>query len=229
VSANGYLQRLVARHSAPLAVRPRTLPTFAAEPIERGGESVPSPRATRVRPLSEPEPGAVLPRTPQTTPISEPVTLTMVQPEGPSRAPADRAAGVSVGEVSRSTDAVPLLTDRDDDVGVLRERPVSTEVSEAHPAVTVARGLERNVESPQPNPAPARVAEPRVAAARRRARVDETVVSTAQGADTIHVHIGRVEVRAITPPADRQSNPSPRPAGPQPLSLDDYLAKRAPR
>ncbi len=41
--------------------------------------------------------------------------------------------------------------------------------------------------------------------------------------DVVHVHIGRVEVRAIVP-APEPSRPAPRPARPAPLSLDRYLS-----
>ena len=41
--------------------------------------------------------------------------------------------------------------------------------------------------------------------------------------DVVHVHIGRVEVRAIVP-APAPSRPAPRPARPAPLSLDRYLS-----
>jgi hypothetical protein len=43
-------------------------------------------------------------------------------------------------------------------------------------------------------------------------------------ADEIHIHIGRIEVTAVQEPAA----PAPRrkPKGREPMSLDDYLAKR---
>jgi hypothetical protein len=41
--------------------------------------------------------------------------------------------------------------------------------------------------------------------------------------DVVHVHIGRVEVRAIVP-APEPSRPAPGPARPAPLSLDRYLS-----
>jgi hypothetical protein len=45
----------------------------------------------------------------------------------------------------------------------------------------------------------------------------------AESPTEVHVHIGRIEVTAVQPP------PAPKPAargGPQPMSLDEYLARR---
>ncbi|MDO9598369.1 MAG: hypothetical protein Q7J47_11680 [Azoarcus sp.] len=47
--------------------------------------------------------------------------------------------------------------------------------------------------------------------------------AAADGPTEVHVHIGRVEVTAVQAPA--APKPSAR-SGPQPMSLDDYLARR---
>jgi hypothetical protein len=63
---------------------------------------------------------------------------------------------------------------------------------------------------------------------RRRAGDRREALTEPATAETIHVHIGRVEVRAIAPAAEPKT-PAPRRPAPQPLSLDDYLARRSDR
>ena len=56
-------------------------------------------------------------------------------------------------------------------------------------------------------------------------RVVRETVATKTEEPTIHVSIGRVEVRAVTPPA-AQPRTAPKPAM---MTIDDYVARRKDR
>ena len=55
-------------------------------------------------------------------------------------------------------------------------------------------------------------------------RARDTAVKPVREPDVVRVHIGRVEVRAVLPPAERPASKPRGTAGP--LSLDRYLAQR---
>jgi hypothetical protein len=63
----------------------------------------------------------------------------------------------------------------------------------------------------------------------RASRRDDRSSDQPASTDTIHVHIDRIEVRAVMPPVERAAAARPRAASPQPLSLDDYLSQRTRR
>ena len=74
---------------------------------------------------------------------------------------------------------------------------------------------------PAPYP-PAREA-PRADAASAARDFTANTLMTEQSVPVINVTIGRVEVRAVQPPAGK---PRSEPSRPKPLSLDDYLKQR---
>lgn len=111
----------------------------------------------------------------------------------------------------------------------------------ARAALRPARESARDVSGPGPNdlhqesgtliPKPAAVPVP-YPAAREAPRADAATAArdftantsmTEQPAPVINVTIGRVEVRAVQPPAGK---PRSEPSRPKPLSLDDYLKQR---
>ena len=124
----------------------------------------------------------------------------------------------------RTTSSIPSSSARVDSVGDVRPSAESLLHPDATrapvPAPSARKPLEIHAtKSPAPRPAQsaaARAPAPRVAAA--------APVAEASGPPPIHVTIGRIEVRAITPPAAPAAR---RPERPTPhLSLDDYLRSR---
>ena len=230
MSAGGYLQRLVARQTAPLAVRPRTPPRFAPEPVERVAQQ----RVTPPRPaaIGREQPSPVAPDMPPamaTTPdaartverqADEPGVERLVP--GQSRV-LDADAGAPSLAILREIESPPVggQFPRDSPSAVDGQR--DTTIPDA-PIVLAERG-----HSDRRAPiVPRRPAEPAAAPSRgRRDRRDSDVQGDEP--DTIHVHIGRVEVRAIVPAAEQTRPPAVRQPAPQPLSLDDYLARRSRR
>jgi len=101
------------------------------------------------------------------------------------------------------------------------------------PVAALARGVEPTpvrIETPPPSRGAAPIAPRRAPVAARTDgpeafRLPDAAGRASREPDVVRVHIGRVEVRAILPPAER---PAPKPRGPAgPLPLDRYLARKA--
>ena len=214
---SGYLERLVGRHAGPSAVRARAVSRFEGDLV---GRSVGA------------DPWA---------PDGPPSAIATASPMRGLRATTpDRCRGTHGSD--RAGDRA--IGDRD---GARRHRWVAADPSRrAVHAVAgdrpAAAGSEPTIRpSPARHDAPARTRGPEgttvVPVAIRRAdpppigtpadgraapsRRSPTAVPSEP--DVVHVHIGRVEVRAIVP-APEPSRPAPRPARPAPLSLDRYLS-----
>jgi hypothetical protein len=214
---SGFLRRLVARHAAEPATRPRALSRFEAGAPPSGGS-----RPESSAPLSSPE---------------EPAGAYVSRSVGPS---ADVAAA-NAAPRSRPDETRPSVT-------AMRRMPSSEPATAPFQLPFDRMTVDRSFPLPEPVVDPAQVArpfaellptpQPRRGAGPivpRRASVAARAEAPAPGRlpgasgvaarepDVVRVHIGRVEVRAVLPPAER---PAPRPresAGP--LPLDRYLAR----
>lgn len=213
---SGYLRRLVERHAADPAARPRALSRFETglSPFrETTGEAV-SPPPAEDAPAEPFRRGTV----PSFGPVSKPEaprdalegSLPAVAAT-PARLPSERAAAPSPERRGRTAP----------------DRPFSPPAPIAAPA----HGLTPPARRPDASPLPqvAGTVFPRMAPVAANAR--PPVAAPLRGApdrtvrepDVVRVQIGRVEVRAVLPPAARPTTPS-RPAE-GPLSLDRYLAR----
>ena len=214
---SSYLERLVGRHGGPAAVRARVVSRFEGDLVGRpvgGDTSAPEGPPSAIATASSME-TAAHPRADRCRGIHG------------SRGAGDRAIGHRHGA-------------RRQQMG--RDRPVAAEPSMPSPATDAPRPERTDDPSgPARHDAPARTRGPEgttvVPVTIRRAdpppigtpadgraapsRRSPTAVPSEP--DVVHVHIGRVEVRAIVP-APEPSRPARRPARPAPLSLDRYLS-----
>ena len=242
MTPRGYVQRLVARHAEPLALRPRATPRFGPSPLSVGDADV--ERASLPRHVSSADgargftpprsvdagrPEDLVSRAPlYGAPPSEPgagsvdtrglangsPVADLAGRKGPPYEHAGRkglpyeAAGRSAAYGEAGDEGAP------DDASSMRR---TASVSDPRP--TGRTGLTDDVLDMDARDRSS------IATGRRLGGLprDPQPVGVA---DSIHVHIGRIEVRAVTPPPDRPVT-SARAAGPEPLSLDSYLARRA--
>jgi len=234
MTPRGYVQRLVARHAEPLALRPRATPRFgpsalsiADTQVERGitprhaGREAPGVNARRdeVRFESAADAGRVHP-------------LDQERRDGTSgaaRAEDRRGVDATASEPgpNQSTGLEPprvQVTD-DDRVPVhvvapdLTPRQAGRTSAPYEDTAQFRKGLLDAESSPD-------IAHDAVARGLRARHAAARDLPSHVSPESIHVHIGRIEVRAVTPAPDRPVT-SPRAAGPEPLSLDSYLARRA--
>jgi hypothetical protein len=215
---NGFLHRLVERHGAEPVTRPRALSHFEVDvPPHR------EPPAEAIRRLSSPgDPRRVI-----------------VSGEASPSAPATAAGAVS----RRGPDEFhpfagpPREAFRSESPVGPSENPAG-ESSGDRPSRSPGSPTAPNhgVEPPAgriPAPAPSREAGPIVprrppvaapAALPVRERARGGAGDLRREPDVVRVHIGRVDVRAVLPPAER---PAPNPPGATgPLPLDRYLARK---
>lgn len=241
MTSRGYVQRLVARHAEPLALRPRVTPRFAPSPratvdADRGAPTLDIERpsglladsVTAVRRNISPD-DAVRHRHPVANPRGRPGRTTTSASE--QRVASDAAPDDSRAE---AVDVAPAAGGRSEIAGDMTE--FASHVARGGDGHGTRVGIAGDVmphsagrKSPRPDnlaEIEGRAAPP--ASMRHRARELERDSKRVDMPDSVHVHIGRIEVRAVMPPSERPSV-SPRPAGPEPLSLDSYLARRAPR
>jgi hypothetical protein len=212
----GYLERLVGRHAGPPAVWPRPVSRFEGDHVgtEIGSE-------TEVR-VSDRGPSAAAPKAIETA--ATVVATGTTDAAFPTVASSGRSDGVAHDRIDGP-------------------RPAGAAASQAPSPATIAPGPRRSVRrsdrARRDEPATRRGQEGSTVApvTIRRAGPPAIVVSTGGDAtptrrsaglappepDVVHVHIGRVEVRAAVP-AREPSRPAPRPARPGPLSLDRYLS-----
>ena len=216
-------------------------PASSATPVPPAREARPAPEraATRDVPRSVPESGREPASTRQAAPLASPRSTSglaeaagSVREEPPARSAAPvREEAASPGSVRVAMPAhrpsQPPL--RDASPGVLpadarAESGLHGEAAPAGPAPTVAAEralLPPRTDNPAPVPAlprPSPFAESRPVPARREPTAPPPV------APTIEVHIGRIEVRAVTPARPERRTPA-APA----LSLSDYLAQQSSR
>jgi hypothetical protein len=213
---SGYLERLVGRHAGPSAVRARVVSRFEGDLVGRpaGGD----PWAPEGSP-------------PAIATASSMETAAPPRPLGAatSAVPMAPANGRSVGAMARDgidtsrppRRAAPSMPSPATDV----PRPERTD-DPSGPARHDAPARTRGPEGTTVVPVTIRRADPPAIGTpadgrARPSRRSPTVVPSEP--DVVHVHIGRVEVRAIVA-APEPSRPAPRPARPAPLSLDRYLS-----
>lgn len=242
MTSRGYVQRLVARHAEPLALRPRVTPRFAPSPratvdADRGAPTLDIERpsgllaeaVTTVRRNISPD-GAVRHRHSVANPRGGPGRTATSGSE--QRVAGDAAANDSRAE---AVDVAPV-GGGGSEIGAGDTTEFASHGARGADGHGTRVGVAREVmphsaghQSPPPDNVveiEGRAAPP--ASMRHRARELERDSKRVDMPDSVHVHIGRIEVRAVMPPSERPSV-SPRPAGPEPLSLDSYLARRAPR
>jgi hypothetical protein len=239
----GFLQRIVARHVEPMAIRPHVparFPHAAAEisqPLApsvppmvsrsvptRGGDHAAPPADIRpVRPAASSEPDdreGPMPSSPVADGVHQSSATTMVLPVATGStadAPAAKPTEPRL-PVRRVVVTQPPIGGDD----ARSAAPVAVNAGHADEGRAAARAsrsddTERSV-------LPGRAARNRLPVTRATAhdgRSDE--------AETIHVHIDRIDVRAVMPAGDRAPAPRPRSTAAQPLSLDDYLTQRSRR
>ena len=203
------------------------------------------------RALQEPQPASVPPRGPgmhELHPLAPRPVETAGQGDEPVPAEPDRQARAAEAAPVASLQPLPVVI-----AGVVASaatrpgeqqpdyKPAPGAMRTAKTVPRRTRESARDVSGPGPNdlhqesgtliPKPAAVPVP-YPAAREAPRADAATAArdftantpmTEQSAPVINVTIGRVEVRAVQPPAGK---PRSEPSRPKPLSLDDYLKQR---
>lgn len=208
---SGYLERLVGRHLEPPAVRPRPVARFEGDLVggtvqpEALASDGPSP-ARGAAPMWQ-EPIDI----PSTTPIPAPPVPQ--SDAGVAALPAVESPSVRTAEPATPQPAIPATQPPRSASQIERSRhdESTTKLGPDRPSVTPA-AIRRA------DPAQVVAGLPVVARPFRR-----SADPTPREPDVVHVHIGRVEVRA-TVPAPQPSRTAPRAPRPAPLSLDRYLA-----
>lgn len=228
---SGYFDRLVARHrDEPPSVRPRPLPRLswpgARQDVPAASRAAEWPRLDRREPAT-PEPSVQrAPSHVETRPLEE-------RPVAP-RAEAvftEPRVGIRRDDREQSpappTPRAPVAAPPAIDVAtsrVHREPPGDPDPPPTGPA-DVLSSLETMAAAP-----PVSLREPIVHATRLAAPVQEPRAQAPAGPDIVRVHIGRVDVRAVLPPAEGARGPRKRDgARAEALTLEQYLAgKRRP-
>jgi hypothetical protein len=201
-----FLDSLVARAlGVETVVRPRPALRFEPQPVEEP-EIARAAAARWLEPLSEAEPAADAGSTEQTpTGDLQPRVTDMEEaPEGvPHVPPPPATPAVEVPERRRPRASQAA-------------RPAGRPTTRAAPrhAPEAARGLG----------AGELVTAPVRPATRRRTAEPAAPTRVASELPPVRVTIGRIEVRAVAPPAETPPRPAPR--RPAPLSLDEYLEQR---
>jgi hypothetical protein len=210
---SGYLERLVGRHVEPPSVRPRPVSRFegdlvgGAVPPEVAGSRGPSPRAAPAEPTPAPQEQVGVA---SATRLAPPAAQPSIARAAPSRASAslpERTAEPAIPPPA------PLAGQAPRPVGPMERSHQDEPATKPGPDRPITAAAIHRAEVPQPA-APPRA---QLAPSRRSAE------PSPREPDVVHVHIGRVEVRA-TVPAPQPSRPPPRPTRPAPMSLERYLA-----
>ncbi len=189
--------RTVSVHAEPEAPRP--------EPgVEGASEAPPRPRDATERP------GPAIPALPPDAP-SAPLSAVEPDPPGAAVPPGPiRPKGESTVEAAErpSTPVRPLGPE-----GALPERPPLANISSLTPqSVTPRFPRQPTVDAP--------TIKPNVLAVPRFQEATQAAPASSEEAPTIRVSIGRIEVRAVSPPPPpRRKTARPAPT----MSLDDYL------
>ncbi|NJN87362.1 MAG: hypothetical protein HC881_14965, partial [Leptolyngbyaceae cyanobacterium SL_7_1] len=117
----------------------------------------------------------------------------------------------------------PLLVNRAVDLGVAAVNPTNPTVSPSAPPAT---GRENPLVSTNPAlvvPRSATLIPPPTVASRERSPSQPAEAQSVPSSPTIHITIGRIDVRAVTPPPPTRSRTTTAPAR---LSLEEYLRSR---
>ena len=219
----GYLERLVDRHAVVPAVRPRAVSRFEGDLVGPDVGSEPAAPVAEAAPVAD---GAAVPAAPRAT---ESAATAIAAGSAVAPFASTAAAARSDGLPARDRiDTPPPLH------AVARPTP-SPATPAPSPQLSVGPSDQARHDEPARTrgPAGSRVAPVTI----RRADPASIAVPTGRHAtatrrsvalappepDVVHVHIGRVEVRA-TVPAREPSRPAPRPSRPTALSLDRYLS-----
>jgi hypothetical protein len=232
---SGYFQRLVdSAAGRASAVHPRTGSIFSPRAEERqaplhGWEETeqgtppqpPSHPHAAPAELSSPEaPRGIAARS--AAPGSEHTPL-LPEPGSPERRAAAQAPPLlppAPGSITRSDD--PLDNRRPETLAEPARHPFAAD-TDAHVGVTSPAAL-RAADAFRPVMPPARASEAVVSAAEPRERPRRRhATHAAPPQDDIQIHIGRIEVVAVPPPAQAPRAPKAADAG---LSLDAYLNRR---
>jgi hypothetical protein len=230
---SGFLQRLLSRHAGELAIRPRASSRFesGAGPVGSSEQTevlAAPPLATQARhaaPAPGPQPyGAAIDESPTETAGRRPPSR-VAKHYDLERPPRDTEPARALQDAPLDS---PAITDRGD---APVEPPSSArahatadlpEAPDTRPSLSIAGGVGPLSTVPRvPFPA-ARMPQP----VPRRA---ETAEPAPREPDVVHVHIGRVEVRAVMAAQERSRHTAPKPGAPRPLSLDRYLAGKRDR
>ena len=227
-----FLARLGARHIAEPAVRPRAASRFeqaSALPLEHESLDVDADPGRahasrcvdrRRRSIRCSRCGAVLDRHRQarTSPTVEPTGTFAADPQS-ARAESIRGARAATSHRLRPTSmdirVAPVVES---------PRPVDDRQRDAAAIVPRAPSHQRLAKSQRSRRAS------RSERRRRRARLERgnRLDGAAAAPDVVRVHIGRVEVRAVMPPAERSRSRGSKAAEAQgPLSLDRYLSGKS--
>lgn len=216
---SGYLSRLVARHVEAPSVRQRARSRY--EQAGRVEEWSGGDRAAVVHdPITDRTIAAAAARDPE-DPRGAPRSAQLE----PARAAAQRGPAQSAALETPTRRPTPVPAS-DAEVGHgarAGRRPAEPTVGGPHPSDpedAMRAGL-----IPRPTVRPGRVTPawtnaPPVSARRR----PDPAIGAWREPDVVQVHIGRVEVRAILPAAERVRPTALKPEAPRPLSLDRYLA-----
>jgi len=222
-----------------------TVPGAPLSPIRHPLEPRPMPGVVATRPYITPriEPATQPPSQSAAMPEPTPTTPqpTGTRPEGSLIQPASGPVEPVPSQLSRrgvpkqpgpgELTLPPVATGGRTDVMARRGRPTSEAIPQPGvPEQATVPGAPLSPTSPplEPRPMQGAVAArplitPRIEPA---TQPPGRSAATPEPAPTIRVTIGRVEVRAITPPAPPVARPKPARTGPT-LSLDDYLQQRS--
>ena len=216
---SGYLGRLVARHLEAPGIRQRVFSRYERTgPVDdwsgdypTGVAHDPVPERT-LSAAASPDPGDPADATRSSALVLDGLAA---RHGSQDRTGIDQAARQPAFGTAATDDAGPVarVRHRSDAAPIDEPRPAhaTDEVRQAarsRPAVGPLRG------------APAWTTAPSTPSRRR----PDPGVAARRDPDVVHVHIGRVEVRAVLPPAERARPAAPEPERPRPLSLDRYLA-----
>ena len=184
------------------------------EPAERSSRSSLLPPA---RPEREPRASTLLPG----ADVAEPLVPSPRSDAAPQALEPSRSSSLRGPESRTARTTSP--TDTSSPPPAPSTTPAATEPGQPAPARAQpleTRVMGRSADSPRGQSDPSFASRQRALAADRPA-----VAEPAASEPVVHVHIGRIEVRA---PAAPERPRAPRPREPL-LSLDDYLEQRAPR
>lgn len=235
-----YLSRLVERHFAEPAIRPRTLSRF--EPggwngAERDADT-PAAGAAQAAPVTRPAEQAASMRAPRQAPAQGHQDGRDAGRSDHAR-PRKAADGVATPHTVKPAAAAGMQQKIHEEVAPVAVIPAPAE--QPSPIITVApneRDAERSVPAQHLQPAgpntPAnsraeqlgQAAPARPVPMPKGAPVAPPPTGSAASPDIVRVHIGRIEVRAVTAPGAGAAR-APRAAVQPPLSLDGYLKGKA--
>jgi hypothetical protein len=212
---SGYLQRLVNAAGGGDTVHPRTGSIFSPRVGETPApaqdrediEQAARPRPRAASPHGEPaDPPERVTRESRPTPLFPAAVDAPAAPTLEHAPPLGRTALPDAVEAAEHADERPWEPQRQPGDDHLTNRPLVRDTAEASPVFAPpSRGRE-----PRPRSAPP-----------RRLRTDRDAGQRERQADDIQIHIGRIEVIALPPPAPRAPKAPDRS-----VSLEAYLSRR---